>query len=165
MEDLGRIKFYYVCFLNLFVWQVDCFEGLDYNGIYPWSKFVSSPKLTAVFQEHLKNVILTFQYRNGHVDDIMVPEHVSEFALNICKGILNLYENTIKKDQKTYNLKEVIPVLFVIWHCDLLLSLLSNNTVGVVSNMTGAREEFWRWEWYLTSMILSATNFRFTVFG
>ncbi|KAL7984967.1 hypothetical protein Chor_003537 [Crotalus horridus] len=86
--------------------KVDCFEGLDYNGIYPWSNFVSSPKLTAVFQEHLKNLILTFQYRNGHVDDIMVPENVSEFALNVCKGILNLYENTIKNDQKTYNLKE-----------------------------------------------------------
>ncbi|KAK9404119.1 vitellogenin-1-like [Crotalus adamanteus] len=86
--------------------KVDCFEGLDYNGIYPWSNFVSSPKLTAVFQEYLKNLILTFQYRNGHVDDIMVPEHVSEFALNVCKGILNLYENTIKNDQKTYNLKE-----------------------------------------------------------
>ncbi|KAM3840694.1 vitellogenin-1-like [Vipera latastei] len=123
--------------------KVDCFEGLDYNGIYPWSKFVSSPKLTAVFQEHLKNVILTFQYRNGHVDDIMVPEHVSEFALNICKGILNLYENTIKKNQKTYNLKEVIPVLFVIWHCDLLLSLLSNNTVAPCHANSSSFISYW----------------------
>ncbi|XP_026534230.1 vitellogenin-like [Notechis scutatus] len=86
--------------------KVDCFEGLDYNGIYPWIKFASSPKLTAVFQKHLKNLIITFQHRNGHVDDIMVPDHVSEFALNLCKGILNLYENTIRNDQKTYNIKE-----------------------------------------------------------
>ncbi|XP_026555866.1 vitellogenin-1-like [Pseudonaja textilis] len=86
--------------------KVDCFEGLDYNGIYPWIKFASSPKLTAVFQKQLKNLIITFQHRNGHVDNIMVPDHVSEFALNLCKGILNLYENTIRNDQKTYSIKE-----------------------------------------------------------
>ncbi|KAG8132574.1 hypothetical protein E2320_010419, partial [Naja naja] len=86
--------------------KVDCFEGLDYNGISPGVNFTSSPKLTAVFQKHLTNLIVTFQHRNGHVNDIMVPDHVSEFALNLCKGILNLYENTIRNDQKTYHIKE-----------------------------------------------------------
>lgn len=134
MGDLRRIKFYYVCFFNLFVWQLDCFEGLDYNGIYPWIKFVSSPKLTAVFQKHLRNVIVTFQHRNGHVDDIMVPDNVSEFALNLCKGILNLYENTIKIDQKTYNIKEVNHNSSFICGMALWPSafLLSNNTVTVL---------------------------------
>ncbi|XP_070604640.1 vitellogenin-1-like [Erythrolamprus reginae] len=82
------------------------FETLDYNGIHPWSNFVLSPKLTAVFQKQLNNLMVTFQHRNGHVDDIMVPEHASEFAINLCKGILNLYENTIRNDQKTYSIKE-----------------------------------------------------------
>ncbi|XP_042319802.1 vitellogenin-1-like isoform X2 [Sceloporus undulatus] len=85
--------------------QAHTFEVFDYNGIYPWQDFIPSPKLTELFEREVKDVI-TFQHRNGHVEDIMAPADISKFALNIYKGILNLFEYTLKIDQKNYNLKE-----------------------------------------------------------
>ncbi|KAH0618476.1 hypothetical protein JD844_017725 [Phrynosoma platyrhinos] len=85
--------------------QAHSFEVFDYNGIYPWQRFIRSPKLTELFEREVKDVI-TFQHRNGHVEDIMAPAHISEFAFNIYKGILNLFEYTLKIDQKNYNLRE-----------------------------------------------------------
>ncbi|XP_067323910.1 vitellogenin-1-like isoform X2 [Anolis sagrei] len=85
--------------------QTRSFEVFDYNGVYPWQTFIRSPKLTELFEREVKDVI-TFQHRNGHVEDIMAPAQISEFAFNILKGILNLHEYTLKIDQKNYNLRE-----------------------------------------------------------
>ncbi|XP_063155932.1 vitellogenin-1-like [Candoia aspera] len=86
--------------------QVHSFEAMDYNGMYPRTDFVASPSLSAMFEKQLKNLIVTYQYKNGHVENIMAPGHISEFALNLYKGILNMFECTIKSDQKNYNLRE-----------------------------------------------------------
>ncbi|XP_043860011.1 vitellogenin-1-like [Dromiciops gliroides] len=78
----------------------------DYNGKWPTDIFVDSPSLTQVLKSQLAQPI-KFQYNGGHVGDIYAPESVSENALNIYKGILNMLELTIEKAQNTYNLPEI----------------------------------------------------------
>ncbi|XP_036610976.1 vitellogenin-1-like isoform X2 [Trichosurus vulpecula] len=77
----------------------------DYNGKWPKDTFVNSPELTQALESQLAQSI-KFQYSNGHVGDIYAPESMSENALNIYKGILNMLEVTIRKAQSTYSLSE-----------------------------------------------------------
>ncbi|NXA31647.1 VIT1 protein, partial [Eudromia elegans] len=89
-----------LCFL-----RIHSIEAADYNGVWPTSAFSRSLKLTQALTGQLSNPI-KFEYSNGHVGNLMAPESVSEDGLNICKGVLSLFEMSVKKMHNSYSFQE-----------------------------------------------------------
>ncbi|NXD06927.1 VIT1 protein, partial [Nothocercus nigrocapillus] len=87
------------------VFQIHSVEAAEYNGVWPTSSFSRSLKLTQALTGQLSNPI-KFEYSNGHVGNLMAPESVSEDGLNVCKGVLSLFEMSVKKMHNSYSFQE-----------------------------------------------------------
>ncbi|XP_057886472.1 vitellogenin-1-like [Melospiza georgiana] len=85
--------------------RIHSIEAAEYNGAWPESSFSRSLKLTQVLTGQLSSPI-KFEYSNGHVGNIMAPDSVSDDALNIYRGIVNVLELSLKKAQNSYSLQE-----------------------------------------------------------
>ncbi|OXB80055.1 UNVERIFIED_CONTAM: hypothetical protein H355_012978 [Colinus virginianus] len=85
--------------------KVHSVAAAEYNGVWPTSSFSRSLKLTQALTGQLSNPI-KFEYSNGHVGNLMAPDSVSDDALNIYRGILNMLELSMKKMQHSYSLQE-----------------------------------------------------------
>uniref|UniRef100_H3B5Y1 Vitellogenin 5 n=1 Tax=Latimeria chalumnae TaxID=7897 RepID=H3B5Y1_LATCH len=77
----------------------------EFNGIWLKDAFTQSPKLTRVLAEDLTKRI-KFEYNNGRIGHIEAPADMSETAVNIIRGILNMLQITIKKSQNVYEIQE-----------------------------------------------------------
>ncbi|NXD79410.1 VIT1 protein, partial [Halcyon senegalensis] len=85
--------------------RIHSIEAAEYNGVWPTASFSRSLKLTQVLTGQLSTPI-KFEYSNGHVGNLMAPDSVSDDALNIYRGVLNVLELNIKKMQHSYSLQE-----------------------------------------------------------
>ncbi|KAM4654917.1 vitellogenin-1-like [Amazona ochrocephala] len=85
--------------------RIHSIEAAEYNGIWPTSSFSRSLKLTQILTGEL-SIPIKFEYNNGHVGNIKAPDSVSDDALNIYRGILNVLELSLKKMQHSYSLQE-----------------------------------------------------------
>ncbi|XP_062467267.1 vitellogenin-1-like [Pezoporus occidentalis] len=85
--------------------RIHSIEAAEYNGVWPTSSFSRSLKLTQVLTGELSTPI-KFEYSNGHVGNLKAPDSVSDDALNIYRGILNVLELSLKKMQHSYSLQE-----------------------------------------------------------
>ncbi|NXW81338.1 VIT1 protein, partial [Hirundo rustica] len=85
--------------------RIHSIEAAEYNGAWPTSSFSRSLKLTQVLTGQL-SIPIKFEYSSGHVGNILAPDSVSDDALNIYRGIMNVLELSIKKTQNSYSLQE-----------------------------------------------------------
>ncbi|XP_067892713.1 vitellogenin-like [Heterodontus francisci] len=77
----------------------------ELNGIWPKDPFSSARKLRERLVSQLTKPV-KFQYDKGRVGNIQAPESLPEDILNIHRGILNIFQITIKKSQNFYDLQE-----------------------------------------------------------
>uniref|UniRef100_A0A8C5I846 Vitellogenin-1-like n=1 Tax=Gouania willdenowi TaxID=441366 RepID=A0A8C5I846_GOUWI len=80
-------------------------ELFEYSGVWPKGSFTSAVKLTSALRPQL-TVPIKFEYTNGVVGRVLVPEGVSVMVANIYKGILNVLQLNIKETQNTYEMQE-----------------------------------------------------------
>ncbi|KAM5148119.1 vitellogenin-1-like [Mantella aurantiaca] len=80
-------------------------EVQEFNGIRPIDKFTSSTKLTKFLEKELLTPI-TFEYNHGQVGELNIPRGLSEITVNLLRGILNIFQLTIKKTQNSYIMQE-----------------------------------------------------------
>ncbi|XP_078264245.1 vitellogenin-like [Rhinoraja longicauda] len=77
----------------------------ELNGVWPKDPFTSAKKLTERLAPLLTKAV-KFEYVNGRVGTIFAPTNLPEDILNIHRGILNIFQITIKKAQSAYDLQE-----------------------------------------------------------
>ncbi|XP_072130897.1 vitellogenin-like [Mobula birostris] len=77
----------------------------ELTGIWPKDPFTSARKLTARWAVQLTKPV-KFEYNSGRVGAIYSPASLPGSILNIHKGIINLFQITIKKSQNFYDLQE-----------------------------------------------------------
>ncbi|XP_034035052.1 vitellogenin 3, phosvitinless [Thalassophryne amazonica] len=78
----------------------------EFNGVPGKSDFNPSPKLTERIAAELAKPIV-FNYTNGHIDEIHASADISPTVVNIVRGILGLFQVTVKTSQTIYHLEEV----------------------------------------------------------
>ncbi|XP_059841192.1 vitellogenin-like [Hypanus sabinus] len=81
------------------------FQIQEYSGVWPWEPFTSAHKLTQRLAAEITKPV-RFKYSNGQVGNILAPANLPEDILNIYRGILNIFQITIKKSQNFYELQE-----------------------------------------------------------
>ncbi|XP_078075129.1 vitellogenin-like isoform X2 [Mustelus asterias] len=77
----------------------------EYNGIWPIDSFISARRLSQKLAPELMKPV-KFEYSKGRVGKIHAPAHLQEEVLNIHRGILNIFQITMKKSQNFYGLQE-----------------------------------------------------------
>ncbi|XP_068098161.1 vitellogenin-1-like [Hyperolius riggenbachi] len=77
----------------------------EFNGIWPDDEFTSSDKLTKALEKQLVEPI-KFEYNQGQVGELHLPRGVTETAANLLRGIVNILQVTIKKNQNAYIMQE-----------------------------------------------------------
>ena len=78
----------------------------EFNGVLGKSSFNASPKLTERIAAQLVKPIM-FNYVGGHVSDIRTSAEIPDIIVNIVRGILDLFQVTVKTTQNIYELEEV----------------------------------------------------------
>lgn len=85
--------------------QLENPQIFEYSDVWPKNYFTQiHPR--ADLEAHLR-IPIKFQYKDGTVREILAPESVPTQVLNIYRGILNLFQLNIKKNQNVYDLQEV----------------------------------------------------------
>ncbi|XP_051868477.1 vitellogenin-like isoform X2 [Pristis pectinata] len=77
----------------------------EYIGIWPDEDFIPSPKLTRKLSPQLSQPVI-FEYNRGRVGNIIAHSNIPENILNILRGILNILQISIKRNQNIYDLQE-----------------------------------------------------------
>ncbi|KAI9519363.1 hypothetical protein NQZ68_029530 [Dissostichus eleginoides] len=77
----------------------------EFNGVLGKNSFNASPKLTQRIAAQLVKPIM-FNYVGGHVSDIRTSAEIPDIIVNIVRGILDLFQVTVKTTQKIYELEE-----------------------------------------------------------
>ncbi|XP_041063782.1 vitellogenin-like [Carcharodon carcharias] len=90
---------------NTYLLKITRPQILEYNGIWPSHSFFSAHKLTQRLAPELLKPV-TFEYNKGQVGKIQAPADLLEDILNIHRGILNIFQITMKKSQNFYGLQE-----------------------------------------------------------
>ncbi|XP_078418018.1 vitellogenin-like [Cetorhinus maximus] len=85
--------------------QLESPQLQELNGIWPKDPFTSLHKLTEKWIPYLTKPV-KFEYVNGRVGTIFTSENLPEDILNILRGILNIFQITVKKSQNFYDLQE-----------------------------------------------------------
>nr|AGO64301.1 vitellogenin A [Pomatoschistus minutus] len=84
--------------------QLDSPQVFEHSGVWQKDTF-SQTQLRADLEAHLRTPI-KFKYQNGIVGDLLAPQSVPTMVLNIHRGILNIFQLTIKQRQNDYELQE-----------------------------------------------------------
>ncbi|GCC18115.1 hypothetical protein chiPu_0017805 [Chiloscyllium punctatum] len=95
---------------NTYLLKISHVQILEYNGIWPRDSFIPSHKLTQKLAPELTKPV-KFEYSNGRVGNIQAPASLLEDVLNIHRGILNIFQITMKKSQNFYGLQETLDIL------------------------------------------------------
>ncbi|XP_067892712.1 vitellogenin-like [Heterodontus francisci] len=90
---------------NTYLLKITHAQTLEYNGIWPRDPFTSARKLSQKLAAELIKPV-KFEYSNGRVGNIYAPADLLEDVLNIHRGILNIFQITMKKSQNFYVLQE-----------------------------------------------------------
>ncbi|KAJ7410137.1 hypothetical protein WISP_111067 [Willisornis vidua] len=77
----------------------------EHNGFWPMDPFIPSLRLSETIAECLSQAF-KFEYTEGRVGSIFVPEDCPILCTNLVRGILNMMQITIKKSQNVYELQE-----------------------------------------------------------
>ncbi|XP_068612952.1 vitellogenin-like [Brachionichthys hirsutus] len=89
-----------------FLLQVSDFAFEELNGFPGKSSFHASPKLSQNIAAHLIKPFM-FSYAHGHVGNISASAEIPESVVNIIRGILGLFQVTLKTGNVFYELEEV----------------------------------------------------------
>ncbi|XP_063747653.1 vitellogenin 3, phosvitinless isoform X1 [Eleginops maclovinus] len=89
-----------------FLLQVSDLVFEEFNGVPGKNSFKASPKLTQRIAAQLIKPVM-FNYVGGHVSEIRTSAEIPETIVNIVRGILDLFQVTVKTTQKIYELEEV----------------------------------------------------------
>uniref|UniRef100_A0A8D0B3Y5 Vitellogenin 3, phosvitinless n=1 Tax=Sander lucioperca TaxID=283035 RepID=A0A8D0B3Y5_SANLU len=88
-----------------FILQVSDLAFKEFNGFPGKNTFNASPKLTqSIAAQFVKP--FTFDYIGGHVSNIRASADISDTIVNIVRGILGLFQVTVKTTQTIYELEE-----------------------------------------------------------
>lgn len=99
-----KIKIVGVC-QETFILQVSDLVFEEFNGVFRQNSFKASPKLTQRIAAQLVKPIM-FNYVGGHVSDIRTSAEIPDVIVNIVRGILDLFQVTVKTTQTIYELEE-----------------------------------------------------------
>ncbi|XP_034737765.1 vitellogenin 3, phosvitinless [Etheostoma cragini] len=88
-----------------FILQVSDLAFKEFNGFQGKDSFVASPKLTQRIASQLVKPFM-FDYIGGHVGNIRASAEISDTIVNIVRGILGLFQVTVKTTQTIYELEE-----------------------------------------------------------
>ncbi|XP_033936675.1 vitellogenin 3, phosvitinless isoform X2 [Pseudochaenichthys georgianus] len=88
-----------------FILQVSDLVFEEFNGVFRQNSFKASPKLTQRIAAQLVKPIM-FNYVGGHVSDIRTSAEIPDIIVNIVRGILDLFQVTVKTTQTIYELEE-----------------------------------------------------------
>ncbi|XP_059197125.1 vitellogenin 3, phosvitinless [Centropristis striata] len=91
---------------DTFILQISDLAVEEFNGFPGKNDFKVSPKLTQRIAAQLIKPIM-FDYAGGHVSDIRASAEVSDTIVNIVRGILGLFQGTVKTTQRIYELEEI----------------------------------------------------------
>ncbi|XP_072920017.1 vitellogenin-like [Hemitrygon akajei] len=80
-------------------------EIQEFSGSWPDEEFIPSWKLTRKLTPQLTQPV-EFEYNRGRVGNLFAPRGISENILNIHRGILNMFQISIKRNQNIYELQE-----------------------------------------------------------
>ncbi|XP_054458092.1 vitellogenin 3, phosvitinless [Anoplopoma fimbria] len=88
-----------------FLLQVSEVAFEDFNGFPGKNSFKASPKLTQRIASQFVKPFM-FDYDGGHVGNIRTSVEISDTIVNIVRGILGLFQVTLKTTQRIYELEE-----------------------------------------------------------
>ncbi|NXG03425.1 VIT2 protein, partial [Sakesphorus luctuosus] len=77
----------------------------EHNGFWPMDPFIPSLRLSETIAACLSQAF-KFEYTEGRIGSIFVPEDCPILCTNLVRGILNMMQITIKKSQNVYELQE-----------------------------------------------------------
>ncbi|XP_062920824.1 vitellogenin-like [Mobula hypostoma] len=77
----------------------------EFSGSWPDEEFIPSRKLTRKLTPQLTQPVI-FEYNWGRVGNLFARRGISENVLNIQRGILNMLQISIKRNQNIYELQE-----------------------------------------------------------
>ncbi|XP_059841200.1 vitellogenin-like [Hypanus sabinus] len=80
-------------------------EIQEFSGSWPDEELIPSRKLTRKLTPQLTQPVV-FEYNQGRVGNLFAPRGISENILNIHRGILNMFQISIKRNQNIYELQE-----------------------------------------------------------
>ncbi|XP_072130902.1 vitellogenin-like [Mobula birostris] len=80
-------------------------EIQEFSGSWPDEEFIPSRKLTQKLTPQLTQPVI-FEYNWGRVGNLFARRGISENILNIQRGILNMLQISIKRNQNIYELQE-----------------------------------------------------------
>ncbi|XP_068563229.1 vitellogenin 3, phosvitinless [Cebidichthys violaceus] len=88
-----------------FILQVSDFAFEYFNGIQGRNRFNASPKLTQRIASQLSKPFV-FDYVSGHVSNIRTSIEISDTIVNMVRGMLGMFQVTVKTTQRIYELEE-----------------------------------------------------------